>query len=526
MSHSEQKTNSRFYQFKPELKFIWLGFAALLILISNSLFVSSFIGFVHQGNLNTENKFLLYTNTDDIVYNSVITSPTICLNNITSTISESGCRIWLLWWPAMLIYQITNSLNFSIIAFRLLLIIFFVFTLNYVFKSFTPEKLQTKRNLFIFLGLSLFGSISLFLIPYLPGHPGINLIIALTAYPTNFFSWVMSLLVIYNFYSNRLKTERWWLVGLLAGIWIFIHPFFVYFWLSFAVIWLCFNFKLALDNIWSTIALFLPTFFVGCYYLYLKATNVFFQFHLTTNTQPIDWMSWGSILIIITFIMITLWYFKHKNCTPAVNSFILLWLGLSILWVSLPTTVAWRQYILFQWPLALIIYQFVINYQNQTKKGLHYWLINIYLLFLIVGNILYSSVILGAHSFSRATSNTRSFALTQTDNEVGKFLESNYSNEFIASDYIGFFRFSWKPRLKIINSHFMESPDYYKFIGMNKLGNQNLISCAEINSFSMNKSFKLYVLFKPNNKIFIKKLKECSWLPEFENSDWVVLKRE
>ncbi len=457
---------------------------------------------------------------DDRIYNILIASPTICLQNLTSTLNEGGCRVQLLWSFSHSLYHF-DSPALAAIGLRLILLIGIGIALFYFNRAWCRQTDQNPNRTMLWLcGLLVFIPFPLMLLGFGRELTDASLVYATIASPSDLFSILMTIVCLGGLYINRENTRTWPLLGLLAGAWALIHPYYIFYWLTIIVAWALISGKSNRLRHLRTSTLILPTLLAGAYYAWLGNTNEFFRNQLATNITLFEPKTLLPLLIgiIIALILAALTLRKDQitrvMITRAIDPYLGVWLTVSTVWQLIPVH-SWRRSVLI---LLLPLTLTTVRLANLTLAR-HY---RKYILAVLATNVIILIAISYEAQSQYLAANLRPVTVTATDRQTAHYLENHPQQSFIGSHW-AVMRFPWLSRTRMLNVQPPESPNYHAWNNLLRDIATPAFPCNLITQHLKNGRVSGVILDRTTMKPQIDYFAACRYKTDYQNADWVIV---
>lgn len=460
---------------------------------------------------------------DDRIYNILITQPSICIQNLTSTLAEGGCRIQLLWTVSAYAgkffgLQMPGALA---ILLRITLISLIGLAL-YFFNRLWCQQTHINPDVSMMWIGALIVAMPVPLLFLGLGHELVDasLILAALASPPNLFSILMSIVCAGGLFIYHNNPAAWSWIGILAGIWAWVHPYYIYFWLTLACVWIIQMRQLSKANISSAALLIVPTLVAGGYYAWLAQSNHFFQYHLAHNITN---YSSGTVIpliigIILSLVLAVLILYKDgiewRDAVNTLGPSLISWLAVSGAWAVIPMPTVRRASLVVLVPLCLAVARLAALPNTRLFRR--------YITTIIILNMIVLTLTSYVAQSPYLASDLRARVVTPADREFATYLSSRPQDNYIGSPR-AVIRFPWLSRTRMLNVQIPESPDYTSW-------NKVLASLSAQSSPCNSLLLQLrqgrvagIILDTATHQREIAAAKSCGFIPAYSNSDWMVM---
>ena len=462
------------------------------------------------------------TSIDDRIYNIFLAQPQVCLQNFTSTLAEGGCRMQLLWTLGAYSGKLLGlqAPGVTTIALRIILLALLGLAFYYFNRAWSRRTHQDPRHTMGWLAaLIVFMPVPLLFLNL--GHElaDASLIVATFASPPDIFSILMSLICVGGLYLSSENPRAWSTIGALAGIWAFLHPYFMFFWLTLAVVWLAKSRSLVQMRPLPSLLLILPTILVGGYYAWLAVTNQFFRYHLSSNVTGYDprtmiaLFAGACLSLALAMFILRKDDIRLSDISKRFGPFLLTWLAVGTVWAIIPTYTSRRMSLVLLVPLAIAVTRLV------TLPGAK--LFRRYILLMLIVNFVILTLISVVAQGQYFESDLRSRTVTPLDRQAAAYLATRPQDYYIGSTR-AIIRFPWLSRTRMLNVQNPESPELALW---NNLLNELILpnpSCAAVQSRLLAGHISGIILDTATKPREMQGIASCGYEAVYDNPDWVI----
>ncbi len=497
------------------MKRLWLYILVAAIIICCLGLVEGWLWVWHLGGIA-----LAPTSRDDTVYYQLMTSGQVCLQNLTSTLAEGGCRLWPLW-------LIGGWLSFGVpglgmLVLRLVIMAGLGVTIWYGVRVWTAQTGLNQVRLRNWLtGFLVLSPLPLVLVTsYALVVPELTLPGSLLYSPSNLLSWWLYVLVGGGLYLYRTRPAAWPWLGLLAGAWGLHHAYYVPYVLTLFGGWLLLNRRQARQHLWQAVSLLAPLILIAGYYLWLSQASPFFAFHLTSNhTRHYPWMRWW-LLLAVAVALIIIWLGRRalrSRASLRVSRFMYLWLGLSVAWQLVPQFTERRLMLILALPLAIVLTELVVASATALKRTRPYLLV----IFITNGLLLMGLMIANASIW--ASDATQAYVVTRSDQAFADKLKALGPGRRYVADETATSRYLWQGQIIIVNAHHHLSPDFgYWAKNLTSL-EKNQLSCSAFSRGTSEKFVEGVILHNKISQLLLNRLSNCGWNAQLQDDQWSLM---